>query len=316
LSITPAVATITLGNLSQAYDGTAKTVSVTTQPAGLPSAVTYNGSTNAPVNAGTYAVAASPINTNYAGSATNTLTIGKAAASIAIRGLSQIYNGKPKSVTVTTTPRNLVCTVTYNGSSAAPSAVGSYTVIATIVNSNYLGSATNTLRISKAVWSSASSSAEALAAPNGGVIVRLAGLIQACTGKPCPVAVATVPEGLNVTVTYNGSNQAPSDIGSYTVVAEVSDTNYAGTVTSVLTIVGVSPPSPLAIVSWSSAFSGVTLLESSNLVDWQTNTAPSNAWTASSDSTGATGAAVAVQPGCRFFRAVSDGAVIPFTIHQ
>jgi hypothetical protein len=117
-------------------------------------------------------------------------------------------------------------------------------------------------------------------------------------------------------MTCNGSNQAPCDIGSHTVAATVNDTNYFGTLSSVFTIKQVSPPSNLVIVGWSSAFSGVTLLESSNLVDWVTNTEPANVEMASSDSSGATAAAVPGQSGGHFFRAISNGARIPLTIQQ
>ena len=56
LAVTQALATVTLGNLTQAYDGTAKSVSVTTAPPGLSVLVTYNGSANAPTNVGSYTV--------------------------------------------------------------------------------------------------------------------------------------------------------------------------------------------------------------------------------------------------------------------
>ena len=45
-------ATVTLGNLSQTYDGTPRLVSYTTDPTGLTANITYNGSTTAPTNAG------------------------------------------------------------------------------------------------------------------------------------------------------------------------------------------------------------------------------------------------------------------------
>ena len=68
--------TVTLGNLNQTYDGTGKTVTVSTSPAGQPVNVTYNGSASAPVNAGSYAVVATISNPNYQGVATNTLVVG------------------------------------------------------------------------------------------------------------------------------------------------------------------------------------------------------------------------------------------------
>jgi hypothetical protein len=75
LVISPAAASVTLGNLEFSFDGLAKTVSVTTDPAGLPVSVTYDGSTNEPVAAGTYAVVTSVIDPNYTGTAGGTMTI-------------------------------------------------------------------------------------------------------------------------------------------------------------------------------------------------------------------------------------------------
>ena len=71
----PAPASVTLGNLLQSYDGTAKSVSITTVPPFLGCFVFYNGSGNAPTNASTYTVIGTITDPNYQGGATNTLTI-------------------------------------------------------------------------------------------------------------------------------------------------------------------------------------------------------------------------------------------------
>jgi hypothetical protein len=69
------IASVTFGDLSQAYDGTARSVSVATLPPGLVVDVTYNGSLNAPTNAGIYTVIATINDPNYQGWATNTLVV-------------------------------------------------------------------------------------------------------------------------------------------------------------------------------------------------------------------------------------------------
>jgi hypothetical protein len=74
-TIFPATATVTLGNLSATYDGTPKAVSVVTNPAGLTTAVTYEGLPTPPTDAGSYAVSATVTDPNYAGSASDTLVI-------------------------------------------------------------------------------------------------------------------------------------------------------------------------------------------------------------------------------------------------
>ena len=82
--------------------------------------------------------------------ASHTLTLTKAAATVALNGLAQTYTGAPLAVSATTTPTSLTVKVTYNGSPEAPSAAGSYTVIATIDDPNYSGTATGTLVIAQA----------------------------------------------------------------------------------------------------------------------------------------------------------------------
>jgi hypothetical protein len=64
--------------------------------------------------------------------------------------LSQTYNGTARSATATTTPVGLTVNFTYNGSANAPTNAGSYTVIGTINDANYQGSATNMLVINQA----------------------------------------------------------------------------------------------------------------------------------------------------------------------
>jgi hypothetical protein len=78
LVINKAAATVTLSNLSQTYDGTPKTTTATTSPSGLTVLLTYNGSSTAPTNAGSYAAVGTVNDPNYQGSATGTLVIGKA----------------------------------------------------------------------------------------------------------------------------------------------------------------------------------------------------------------------------------------------
>jgi CSLREA domain-containing protein len=150
LMINPAAATVQLSRLTQTYTGSPISVTATTIPAGLSVSITYNGSATAPTNAGSYPVIATITSANYTGSATGTLTINPAAATVQLSGLTQTYTGSPISVTATTNPSGLSVTITYNGSATAPTHAGSYPVVATITNPNYTGSATGTLTIAQA----------------------------------------------------------------------------------------------------------------------------------------------------------------------
>ncbi len=141
-------AIMTLGALSATFDGTTKPVSVTTIPPGLLTNVTYNGGITVPVNAGAYAVSATVTQPGYSGLAGGTYTIDKASAIVTLGTMSFTYDGSAKNVTVTTNPAGRAVTVTYNGSATAPSAVGNYTVVATISDPNYQGSAVGSMTIS------------------------------------------------------------------------------------------------------------------------------------------------------------------------
>src|SRR5207247_1910054 len=205
-----AAATITLSNLTQTYNGSPKSATATTSPAGLSGvSITYDGSATAPTNAGSYAVVASLSNANYtASNATGTLTINKAAATLTLSNLTQPYDGPPKSATATTSPAGLSgVSITYDGSATAPTNAGSYAVVASLNNANYTASnATGTLTINKAT-----------------ATLTLSNLTQGYDGSPKPVTVTTSPAGLSgVSITYNGTSTAPTSIGSYAVVASLN----------------------------------------------------------------------------------------------
>lgn len=140
-------ATITLANLSQTYTGAPRTVTATTIPAGLPVLLTYNGSTTAPTAVGSYPVSAVIDDPAIIGSASGTLVVSKANATILLGNLSPAADGSPKIPTVTTTPAGLAVSLTYNGSATPPILAGSYAVIATVTDPNHQGSATGTLLI-------------------------------------------------------------------------------------------------------------------------------------------------------------------------
>jgi 2',3'-cyclic-nucleotide 2'-phosphodiesterase (5'-nucleotidase family) len=88
---TPAYTTaavVTLGNLSQTYNGAARVATATTVPPGLTIALTYDGSSTAPVNAGLYNVVATINQASYTGSATGTLAVAKINQTITFGALA------------------------------------------------------------------------------------------------------------------------------------------------------------------------------------------------------------------------------------
>ena len=182
-------------------------VSYATIPPGLAVNLTYNGSANAPTNGGNYTVIGTINDPSYQGSATNTLVIGKASATIALGNLSQTYDGTAKSVSLTTAPTGLAVNVTYNGSANAPTNAGSYI--------GYRDDQRPELPRERDQHAGHRQSRR-----------------DGRTGQSEPdlrcharrrVSTTTVPPGLAVNLTYNGSPSAPINAGSYTVVGTIND---------------------------------------------------------------------------------------------
>jgi hypothetical protein len=73
------------------------------------------------------------------------------SATVTLSGLVQPFDGAPKSVTATTQPPGLSVKIIYDGSLAAPSNSGSYTVMGTVTDPRFQGTAKDTLTISPAI---------------------------------------------------------------------------------------------------------------------------------------------------------------------
>lgn len=157
LNINKATATVILANLSHTYDGSNKAATATTNASGTSTYTFAYTKAGSPIaasvvkDAGSYGVTATLVNDNFSGSASGTLTINPAQATISITGLDKTYNGSAQGATVTTSPEDLAVKVTYDGSGTVPTAAGSYAVVAVLNNSNYSAvNGTGTLVIDKA----------------------------------------------------------------------------------------------------------------------------------------------------------------------
>jgi alpha-tubulin suppressor-like RCC1 family protein len=102
-------------------------------------------------NAGTasYAFTFTPDDTtNYkATTGMVSVTVHKAIATVTLGNLNASYDGTAKSASVSTTPKGLTTSLTYNGESAAPSDAGTYEVVATIDDANFAGTKSELLTI-------------------------------------------------------------------------------------------------------------------------------------------------------------------------
>jgi pectate lyase len=138
---------IQLSNLERSFSGQPQAVVATTEPAGLPVRITYNGSLEAPVQVGTYTVSAVVTDERYAGTATGQLAIRQTPVVITLRQLTQVADGSPKPITATASPAVPALEITYNGSPNPPIAPGRYAVVASVADANFRGRATATLEL-------------------------------------------------------------------------------------------------------------------------------------------------------------------------
>ncbi len=229
ITINKGTASVTLGSLSQVYDGTVKSATATTNPSNLSVAFSYSGPSLPPINAGIYGVFASVNDANYSGSASGNLTVSAAPLAITLGNLTQSFDGTPKSVSVTTSPSGVATSVTYNGSTTAPSAIGSYAVAATVANPNYSGSANATLTIKDTtppVLTLPANIATEATGPNGATVTFS---VTANDNVDGAVAVTTTPASgsvfpLGTTTVTATAHDAAGNVATGSFTVTVGDT--------------------------------------------------------------------------------------------
>lgn len=160
------------------------------------------------------------------------LTIEKAAASVVLSGLAHSYDGLPKSASAITQPLGLDVVFSYNGSSELPNEVGTYEVVATVVDLNYAGSVNGSLVIDAPSirdfngWVAATFStlqlaggeAEATADPDGDGLVNLA---EYALGSD-PYSFTQQPQVSRTADSFSITFQRPRMLEDLTYHAEVS----------------------------------------------------------------------------------------------
>lgn len=199
--------------------------------------VTLNGIGNVSVTASqagtTYDAAATPVSQNF--------TVSPAVLTVAAQNQTMVYNSALPVLTSTTTGfvnGDTIAVVSgvpvLSAAVTATSPVGTYPITVsagTLAAANYTFSFTNgTLTIS----------------PASGT-VALSNLVRTYTGAPQTAMATTVPAGLPVSITYNGSKTPPTTTGSYAVVATITDPNYSGTASGTLVISKANPAVTLSV---------------------------------------------------------------------
>jgi hypothetical protein len=209
--------------------------------------------TTSSLGAGSYSVTGSYSGDgNYQGSTSSpqSLTVSSTeTATVTLGSLAQIYAGVPLAATATTSsPSGLPLTFTYSGTggttygptSTAPTAAGSYTVVATVSNPNYLGSATGTLVISPALLTAT--------ANNGTMVAGTAvpALTASYNGFVPGDTVAVLSGSPALSTTANSSS--PAALYPITIVkGTLSAANYSFAFVNGTMLVSPAPTASIAI---------------------------------------------------------------------
>jgi hypothetical protein len=252
----PAIPSVTVSAGAFTYNGNPQAATATAvgtdgvTPVAGSFAFTYAGSTTPPTDAGSYAVTATftSADPSYANATlTTTETINPATPTITVSSGPFTYDGvTPWSATATAVGVDGVTPVagsfafTYNGSTTAPIGPGLFTVSAafTSTDPNYTSPTVTTNEI----INSPGTVVPSLSLVDGST--NYDGNVHADTATAVDPIDGVTPVAGSFLITYNGSATAPTQAGSYNVVATFisSDLNYTNATTSgTMTISAVAP---------------------------------------------------------------------------
>jgi N-acetylneuraminic acid mutarotase len=227
-SSAPVVPHVTVVGGTFTYDAAAHTATATAlgtdgvTPVSGSFSFTYNGSSVAPTDAGTYAVVATftSSDAHYAGTvADGSITIAPATPALTLTTGTFAHDGlaHPASLTAAgvdgVTPVSGIDNITYNGSATPPTDPGSYAVAATFVSTNpdyHNATATGTLTI-------AISGSATTVTVQGGTFTY-DGAAHLATAAAV-AADGVTPVSGTFTFTYNGATTVPTAAGTYAIVA-------------------------------------------------------------------------------------------------
>jgi alpha-tubulin suppressor-like RCC1 family protein len=219
--------------------------------ASVPGSFAFTNPTTAP-DAGT---ASQPVTftptdaVNYAStSGTASVLVNQATATVVLGDLTALDDGTAKAASATTVPAGLTVGLTYDLSATAPSLPGTYAVVATVLDPNYVGSASGSLVISPKgpVFSGYSASTKQNQAI---VIARAKILTRASDPYGGKVALPRVfgPSAQGGAVSLAGDNVTYTPATAFVGVDtfEVELTNPAGGITRgvvTITVTGTAQP--------------------------------------------------------------------------
>ncbi|HBA82528.1 MAG TPA: hypothetical protein DCZ95_00395 [Verrucomicrobia bacterium] len=230
ITVLKGIPTIIFSNVLHTYDGAQKPATASTSPTGLPVTITYNGSVTPPVNAGTYSISGRVSTALYESSQLGTQIIAKADQAIGYALLGNQVSTARVGLTATAASG---LTVGFSVASGPASITGG-------TNLSFTGAGDVTLLVSQpgnGNWNAAPSLTNTLAVSKAVAPVTLGSLLQPYNGTSRAATATTVPPGLNVEFTYDGSNTPPVNVGSYSVTGTINEAMYQGSQTGTLVVV-------------------------------------------------------------------------------
>jgi hypothetical protein len=223
----------TLGDAPFALAATASSGLAVTYTSSDTSVATVSGDQVTLVGAGTVTLTAAQAgngNYNAAPPVDQTLTVNQASQAITFAPLAPVTFGDAPLTLTGTSDSGLP--VSYASSDSSVATVSGNTL--TIVGA---GSATVTAsQAGNDDYLPATDVDQTLVVNKATATVTLSDLTLTYTGAARTATAATTPAGLTVDVTYDGAATAPTDVGSYAVVATVNEANYQGSATGTLVI--------------------------------------------------------------------------------
>jgi hypothetical protein len=197
----------------------------------------YSGATNTVLNVSNPDTSLSGrqyrcVATNVGGTVTSnaaTLTVNAQSQSINFGSISsQLMTNSPLTVSASATSGLTVGFAIFSG----PATISGNAV-------TFTGPGTVTVRATQGgntYYAAAPAVDQSFTVSKAGASVNLGSLSPTYDGTPKSATAFTTPGSLAVSFTYDGSGTAPTNAGSYAVVATVNDTNYQGSASGTLTI--------------------------------------------------------------------------------
>lgn len=232
VAVSNAEAQVVLRGLEQVYDGTERVATAETDPQELSVAITYNGMSTAPTNAGSYTVVATVTDPGWIGSASGTLVVARAPQTISFPAIAdQVVTGRVELSATASSGQEVAFEVS-SGPAELSGGVLSFTGLGEVlVVARHAGDDN---------WLAAPDVTNRFAVLPAQAQVTLSHLDQTFDGTPRVVGVNTDPAGLAVEVTYAGLLSAPANAGTYVVTGRVTEAGYVGEAVGTLTVAKAS----------------------------------------------------------------------------